>query len=82
MKKFIEKIKSAIEKSGTLCWDFVTDKNNDGDEKRFLGIASVILGFIYGFQNANPNPQIMWGYLIFGGALLGVAAFTDKIPKP
>jgi hypothetical protein len=79
--KFLMKIKELFDKAGKLAWDFVTDKNNDGDEKRVLGIASVILGMVYGFQ-ANSNPQVLWAYLIFGGVLLGVAAFTDKIPKP
>ena len=69
-----------FDKVGKLVWDFLTDKNNDGDEKRVLGTASILVGFIYGYQ-ASANPQVFWGYLVFGGVLLGVAAFTDKIPR-
>lgn len=80
-ESLLQKIKEIPGKIGKLVWDFVTDKNNDGDEKRVLGIVSVALGFFYGFGVANPDPQIFWGYLVFGGVLLGVAAFTDRIPK-
>lgn len=80
-ESILQKIKAIPGKIGKLVWDFVTDKNNDGDEKRVLGIVSVVLGFFYGFTAANPESQIFWGYFAFGGILLGVAAFTDKIPK-
>lgn len=76
----IGKIKEMRDKLGKLLWDFVTDKNNDGDEKRILGVISIILGYIYGWK-AGADPAIFGVYLSFGGCLLGVAAFADKIPK-
>lgn len=76
----MNKLKEWLHNLGKLIWDFVTDKNNDGDEKRFLGIAAILIGFYYGFQPA-ADVTILWAYLGFGGVLLGVSAFTDKIPR-
>lgn len=78
--KIIDRIKDAFDKAGKLAWDFVTDKNNDGDEKRALGVAAVIIGFVYGFR-PEADAAILWAYFAFGGALLGVASLADKIPK-
>lgn len=73
------KIKDFFKKLGGGIWDFISDKNNSGDEKRILGIISVGLGFWYGFT-PGANQYIMTTYLAFGGALLGVASLADKIP--
>ena len=73
MRKFFDNI-------GKLIWDFVTDKNNDGDEKRALGTISIILGFIYSFR-PDANVLILTELFTFGGGLLSVAAIADKIPK-
>jgi hypothetical protein len=74
-----EKVSAVGGKISKLIWDFLTDKNNDGDEKRFLGFVSVVMGLIYPFISKTVDDKIMWAYLIFGGTLLGVAAFADKI---
>jgi len=76
----MKKITEFFEGLAKLIWDFFTDKNNDGDEKRLLGVASILIGFFYGVQ-PNPDPTVLWAYLGFGGTLLGVSAFSDKIPR-
>lgn len=77
----IDKINAIPGKVGKLIWDFITDKNNDGDEKRVLGIVSVIIGFVYPFQAPYADSGIMWAYLGFGGALLGIASVADRVPN-
>lgn len=62
-----------------MVWDFVSDKNNSGDEKRVLGIIVIGVALWYGFT-ANANPLILAEYFAFGGGLLGIAAAADKIP--
>jgi hypothetical protein len=75
----MDKIKAFFKVIFSALWDFISDKNNSGDEKRVLGIVVVGFAIWYGFQ-PTANPLILAEYLAFGGGLLGVAAAADKIP--
>lgn len=70
--EFFKKIFSAI-------WDFISDKNNSGDEKRVLGIITIGYCFWYGTQ-PTANPLILAEYIALGTGLLGIASAADKIP--
>jgi len=74
------KVKEMFASVKKIIRDFITDKNDDGDEKRLLGIASILIGFYYGLQ-PNPDSMVLWAYFGFGGTLLGVSAYADKIPR-
>jgi len=62
-----------------MLWDFISDKNGSGDEKRVLGIVVIGFALWYGFTPV-ANPLILAEYFAFGGGLLGIAAAADKIP--
>ncbi len=61
-------------------YDFITDKNGDGDECRFFGIAFLVYGAIFAWHHpdatATTTELIGTGILLLGGGLLG-----DKV-KP
>lgn len=73
------KIGEFLKKIGAAIWDFVSDKNNSGDEKRVLGIIVIGIALWYGFT-PGASPLILAEYFAFGGGLLGIAAAADKIP--
>lgn len=73
------KIKAFFKKVFGAIWDFISDKNNSGDEKRVLGIIVVGVAIWYGFQPA-ANPVIIAEYFSFGAGLLGIASMADKVP--
>lgn len=75
----MEKIKAFLKKIGGAIWDFISDKNNSGDEKRVLGIIVIGIALWYGFT-PGASPLILAEYFAFGGGLLGIAAAADKIP--
>ena len=75
----MDKIKAFFKKFGSAIWDFVSDKNNSGDEKRVLGIIVVGVAIWYGFT-PTANPLILAEYFTFGGGLLGIASLADKVP--
>lgn len=75
----MDKIKAFLKKIGGAIWDFISDKNNSGDEKRVLGIIVIGIALWYGFT-PGASPLILAEYFAFGGGLLGIAAAADKIP--
>lgn len=75
----MDKIKAFFKKIGGAIWDFISDKNNSGDEKRVLGIIVIGIALWYGFT-PGASPLILAEYFAFGGGLLGIAAAADKIP--
>ncbi|MFA6336168.1 MAG: hypothetical protein WCX48_11590 [Bacteroidales bacterium] len=75
----MDKIKAFFKKIGGAIWDFISDKNNSGDEKRVLGIVTIAIALWYGFQD-TANPLILAEYFAFGSGLLGIASVADKVP--
>ena len=69
IKAFFKKVFQAI-------WDFISDKNNSGDEKRVLGIITIGYCFWYGTQPI-ANPLILAEYIALGTGLLGIASMAD-----
>ena len=66
--------------------DFFLDKNNNGDEKRFFGIAFLVADLYYFLKPHTMADPLNQGALsIIGGlglVLLGVASWADKISPP
>lgn len=75
----MKKLKEAMKKIVLAIWDFISDKNNSGDEKRVLGIITVAIALWYGVQ-PTANPLIFAEYITFGSGLLGIASMADKVP--
>jgi hypothetical protein len=58
-------------------WDFVTDRNGDGDLLKLFGLVIMIAGLVGYF--AGKDPLTAWG---FGSGLLSAGKALDAItPK-
>lgn len=66
-----------MKKLGKTLYDFITDANGDGDEKRILGIALIVAAVVYLFLRGDIGGfSALAG---FGGGLLGLGVVGDKV---
>ena len=68
-----------MKKFGKTLYDFITDANGDGDEKRILGIALIIIAVIYICLIKPGDVAGFSAIAAFGGGLLATAVVGDKV---